>query len=127
MASTNLVDVATDTTGRTIAGLLHDWMVENGETEIEVADYLAVDQTQVGRWRRGQTVPRSPNLEALGELLGVSADELEEVRVESERVRAEAIERKRVAPSTAEELAETKEELRRANAKIRRLERRLTD
>lgn len=110
---------------RTLAGLLHDYMVEHGATETEVADLLGVDQTQVGRWRRGATVPLAANLEPLAELLGVEVDELEEVRVESERVRADVAARKAVDPN--EELRRVRDELKRAEAKIKRLERRLGD
>lgn len=108
---------------RTIASYLHDHLVATGLTEVEAADMLGVDQTQVSRWRRGQTVPRRGNLEALAELLDVDVDDLERARDVSEALRAEVAERGAV--DVEAELARTRAELRKAAARIKRLEERL--
>lgn len=116
-------DVKETRTSATIAGLLHDYMVRTGSTEAELGELLGVDQTQVGRWKRGETVPRPANLDGLADLLDVDVDELEVARVESERVRDEVKARKRVDPET--ELRKVRDELRKARARIARLEREL--
>lgn len=111
------------TTSRPIASYLHDHMVRTGRTEAEVGDLLGVDQTQVSRWRRGATVPRPANLEALAELLEVDVAELDAARGVSERLRVEVAERRAGSPEA--ELAEVRAENRRLKARIRRLEEQL--
>ena len=112
-------------TGRPIASYLHDYMVRTGRTEMEVGELLGVDQTQVSRWRRGATVPRPANLEAIAELLDVDVGELEAARETSERLRAEVAERG--AGDPAVELAKVRAENRKLLARIRRLEDRLRE
>lgn len=108
------------TTGRPIASYLHDFMLTTGRTEAEVADLLAVDQTQVSRWVRGVTVPRPANLEAMAELLGVDGAVLEAARERSEEIRRELVEARASSPEVAAD--ELRVELRKARARIRRLE-----
>jgi transcriptional regulator with XRE-family HTH domain len=108
----------------TIAGLIHNFIV-GGSTETEVAAMLDVDQSQVSRWRRGNTVPRRSNMAALAELLGIDPHDLELVRLESERVRAEVAARKN--PTPAADFAKISAELKASKARILRLERDLAE
>ena len=109
--------------GATIAGLVHDFIVTTGSTEAELSELLAVDQAQVSRWRRGNTVPRHANMASLADVLGVDYAELEACRVASERVRAELAERKRKSPEA--DLEKVLAELKTTRAKVKRLEREL--
>jgi transcriptional regulator with XRE-family HTH domain len=112
--------------GATIAGLLHDHLIRSGLSETEAGQYLGVDQSQVGRWRRGVTVVRATNLPALAEFLGVDAVELEAARVESERVRADVAARK-AGNSPEDDFAKMKADLKASAARIKRLERQLIE
>jgi transcriptional regulator with XRE-family HTH domain len=112
--------------GTTISSLLHDQMVRTGATETEVAELLGTDQSQVGRWRRGSTIPRVSALKALSEYLGVDVHELELARVESEHVRADLAARKNAEPERERDL-HCAEELKAAKARIKRLELKLAE
>lgn len=112
------------TAGVTIAALVHDFMLREDATEVELAALLAVDQTQIGRWRRGLTVPKPAAVEALADLLELDPAYLEGCRAESERVRVEVL-AKRKKKGGADDLARVTAELRAANARIARLERKL--
>jgi transcriptional regulator with XRE-family HTH domain len=111
--------------GSTIASILHDRMVRTGATESDVAGLIGIDQTQIGRWRRGRTVPRASALLAISEWLNVDVLELEAVRVESERVRADVSSRKKGSPAV--EFTKIKAELKASKAKIKRLELQLSE
>jgi transcriptional regulator with XRE-family HTH domain len=111
--------------GATIASLVHNYAVRSGLTESQLAELVGTDQTQAGRWRRGVTVPRASNMAALAELLGVDVIELEGVRVESERVRAEVAARKKESPEV--DFAKSQAELKAATARIKRLELQLAE
>lgn len=111
--------------GATIASLVHNFAVRGGLSETRLAELIGVDQTQAGRWRRGITVPRASNMAALAELLRVDVIELEGVRVESEKVRAEVAARKKNSPET--DFAKIQAELKQSKARILRLERELTE
>jgi transcriptional regulator with XRE-family HTH domain len=106
--------------GATIASLVHNYAVRSGLTETQLAELVGTDQTQAGRWRRGVTVPRASNMAALAELLGVDVLELEGVRIESERVRAEVAAQKKKSPEA--DFAKIKAELKASKARIKRLE-----
>lgn len=111
--------------GTTISSLLHDHMVRSGAVESDVSECLGVNQTQVGRWRRGQTVPRASALKTLSEYLGVDVHELEMARVESEKVRADLVARKSSEP--VRDLRAMAEELKAAKARIKLLEMKITE
>jgi transcriptional regulator with XRE-family HTH domain len=111
--------------GATIASLVHNYAVRCGLTELQLAELIGVDQTQASRWRRGITVPRVSNMAAMADVLGVDVIELEGVRVESERVRAEVAARKKASPEA--DFAKIAAELKSANARIKRLERQLRE
>jgi transcriptional regulator with XRE-family HTH domain len=111
--------------GATIASLIHNYAVRSGLTETQLAELIGTDQTQTGRWRRGVTVPRASNMAALAELLQVDVLELEAVRVESEKVRAEVADRKKKSPET--DLAKMAADLKKSKARILRLERQLAE
>lgn len=49
---------------------------EKGLSQMEVASELGVSRQAVSRWERGVTVPTSDNLFCLGQLYGVTLDEL---------------------------------------------------
>jgi transcriptional regulator with XRE-family HTH domain len=106
--------------GATIASLVHNYAVRSGLTESQLAELVGTDQTQAGRWRRGVTVPRASNMAALADLLNVDVIELEGVRVESERVRAEVAARKKKSPEA--DFAKISAELKASKARIKRLE-----
>ena len=111
--------------GATIASLLHNFMLRGGFTEQQASELLGVDQTQTGRWRRGVTVPRAANMAAMADLFNVDVIELEGVRIESERVRAEVAELKKASPET--NTAKILAELKASKARIKRLERQLAE
>jgi transcriptional regulator with XRE-family HTH domain len=100
-------------------------LVRSGISESEAGQYLGTDQTSLGRWRRGTTVPRLSALAALSEYLGISIQRLEAAREESARVRAAIEERKKATPE--ENIDTIKAELRAATARIKGLERDLAE
>jgi transcriptional regulator with XRE-family HTH domain len=109
----------------TIAVLLHAYMVEHGFREEDIALLIPCNQSQVGRWRRGLTIPRPDALATLGELLDIDTDALEGVRVESERVRAISTDRRKTG--TADDIEAIKAELKASKARVALLEQRIID
>ncbi len=51
-----------------------------GIRQIELADKLGVYQKDISRWENGQTIPNSLTLAEICKALGVSADEILELK-----------------------------------------------
>lgn len=118
-----MLTIDTMTTERTIAELIHEYLVRTGITDAELGDLVGVHQTQISRWKRGTGVPRASFVSAIAEVLDLPEDEVEEARVEGEKVRSELATRRERDPR--EELIRVRRELRATQAKVRRLEERL--
>jgi transcriptional regulator with XRE-family HTH domain len=49
---------------------------ERGWSQEELADLLSVPRSRLGKWENGYTAPPPEDLVALGEILGITVDEL---------------------------------------------------
>ena len=83
---------------KTLGTMIAELRKQHGMTQLELAEKMGVTDKAVSKWERDLSCPDINSLPKLAEILGVSVEELMQVKKEAEAPVGKATEIKEIAP-----------------------------